>query len=213
MDLSFSDDTLMERFCVSRESIEKLRIYEALLYKWQKAINIVSQKSLADAWIRHFVDSVQLLPLLPEGPMKILDLGSGGGFPGLVIAILRPDCEITLLDSDQRKMQFLQTVSRETGTACQFAPMRLDNYCVKVLEEGALPDCITARGFSALPNILDWTQALNEQKPLRYVLLKGGAAEGEVESARKGFDFSCVSRESITDEHAAILQISDVCKL
>jgi 16S rRNA (guanine527-N7)-methyltransferase len=91
---------------VSRETIERLSAYAALLVKWQARINLVSASTLEDLWRRHMLDSAQLLPLLPEGTTSVIDLGSGAGFPGLVLAILGIP-EVHLIESDQRKCVFL----------------------------------------------------------------------------------------------------------
>src|SRR3954463_8587665 len=96
---------------VSRETMTTLDTYATLLRKWQKAINLVSSATLEDIWRRHFLDSAQLVPLLPEGDGPVVDLGSGAGFPGLVVALLsgRPT---QLIESDQRKAAFLGEVAR-----------------------------------------------------------------------------------------------------
>ena len=104
---------------VSRETIDRLSIYANLLEKWNPRINLVSRSTLDDLWSRHIVDSAQLFELAPVTAKHWVDLGSGGGFPGLVIAILakelRPELEVVLVESDQRKCAFLRTVSRETN--------------------------------------------------------------------------------------------------
>ncbi len=78
-------------FDVSRETLHQLEIYERLLRQWQKAVNLVAPSTLDDVWHRHFADSAQLLPLAPPGTRTWVDLGSGAGFPGLVVAILLAD--------------------------------------------------------------------------------------------------------------------------
>ena len=107
------DKALMEKFDVSRAALSKLRLYHALLLKWQKAVNIVSPKTLDKAWERHFVDSLQVLPFIPDQVKIIADLGSGGGFPGLVIACVRDDVNVHSVESDMKKCQFQSNVSRE----------------------------------------------------------------------------------------------------
>ena len=92
---------------VSRETLPALGAYVDLLTKWQKAINLVGPATLQDAWARHIVDSAQLLPLLPAGAKRLADLGTGAGFPGLVLAALRPDLNVVLIESDARKAAFL----------------------------------------------------------------------------------------------------------
>src|SRR3954468_3465351 len=99
---------------VSRETMTALETYAGLLRKWQKAINLVSAATLDDLWRRHFLDSAQILPLLPTGLGQIVDLGSGACFPGLVLALLsgRPT---KLVESDKPKPSFLGELSRAPG--------------------------------------------------------------------------------------------------
>ena len=95
---------------VSRETLDRLAAYEATLRKWQPKINLVGPSTLPDAWRRHFFDSAQLFPLLPESVRVLVDLGSGAGFPGLVLSIMGVP-EVHLVESDSRKCAFL----REAG--------------------------------------------------------------------------------------------------
>src|SRR3546814_14483358 len=110
------------RLDVSRETLEKFEAYGALLTKWNRAINLVSPRSLEDLWRRHFLDSAQLRRHLPELPgdaaRVILDVGAGAGFPGLVLALL--GCALVhLVEADQRKAQFLREAVRVTGAAAE----------------------------------------------------------------------------------------------
>ena len=89
---------------VSRETLEKLRLYDSLLQKWQAKINLVAKSTLADSWRRHFLDSAQLWPLIPRTPCRHADFGSGAGFPGLVLAIMGIG-DSHLVESDSRKMR------------------------------------------------------------------------------------------------------------
>ena len=99
---------------VSRETLERLKRYAVLLEKWNRAINLVARGSLIDIWRRHMLDSAQLWPLLPAArgrPHRILDLGSGAGFPGLVLAIMgvpERTVEVHLVESDEKKAAFLR---------------------------------------------------------------------------------------------------------
>ena len=108
------DRRVVDQLNVSRETIEQLAAYLALLAKWQPRINLVSSATLADAWRRHILDSAQLAGYLPENGAHILDIGSGAGFPGLVLSIIT-DNQVTLVESDQRKSVFLQTVIPRIG--------------------------------------------------------------------------------------------------
>ena len=195
---------------VSRESFDLMVGYNKLLFKWQRAINLVSPKSMNDAWRRHFVDSVQVLAHLPsDSPAVIVDLGSGGGFAGLVVAMCRPDLQVHLVDSDMRKCQFLRTVSRESS----LANAHVHNERVENVLSEITPDYITARGFAALGDILSFAhEAYPSGIDAEFVLLKGVRYEEEIEAARQKFTFQCDEVPSITDPSSRILRIKNVCK-
>ena len=122
--MSFDRAGFQSNANVSRETMERLDIYADLLRSWTKRINLVSNKTLPMLWQRHFLDSAQLFPFVTEGLW--LDVGSGGGFPGAVIAIMSPDTPVTLVESDQRKAAFLRTVARETGVGFQVKAERME---------------------------------------------------------------------------------------
>jgi 16S rRNA (guanine527-N7)-methyltransferase len=185
-----SPEEFAKAFDVSRETISRLQAYHDLLVKWQKAINIVSPKTLDEVWSRHFADSAQLAERIPQNA-KVADLGSGGGFPGLVLAIMRPDLEIHLVESDLRKSEFLKNVSRETKSAARVHNDRVEN-----ILESIGPGIITARAFAPLVEILEMTKSV-PGAPL--LLLKGKMALEEVEEARKKFIFECADFPSRTE--------------
>jgi 16S rRNA (guanine527-N7)-methyltransferase len=116
------------QFDVSRETLEKLVVYQALLGKWQQRINLVGPATLGAFWTRHVADSAQLLGLARRQDRVWLDLGSGGGFPGLVLAMmLEPRGGfVHLVESDERKVAFLRTVIRETGAPAQVHLSRIE---------------------------------------------------------------------------------------
>ena len=110
---------LSDRLSVSRETIDDLDVLVHHLKKWNKTINLVGKSTVEDVWPRHILDSAQVWQLRPKSLGKWVDLGSGGGFPGLVLAILAkteaPDVVFHLIESDARKCAFLRNVSRETS--------------------------------------------------------------------------------------------------
>lgn len=205
------DFSAVEPYGVSRESFDRLVLYYDLLLKWQKAINLVSPKSLPNAWQRHFIDSAQLLPLLPQDEgLEIVDCGSGGGFAGLVLALCRPDIQVHLIDSDMRKCQFLRTVSRESGAS----NVSVHNARVEEALPRVKPDLITARGFAALSVILGlaWDAYGAADGMPDMLLLKGAAYEAELADAGKNYSFTCDTLPSATDPTARVLRIKNVCK-
>ena len=115
---------------VSRETFEKLEIYANLVVKWQKSVNLVANSTIPDLWHRHIWDSAQLAPLVAThpssgSPLRVLDIGSGAGFPGLVLSILT-DAEIHLVESDQKKCIFMNNVIRECGLTAHTHNRRLE---------------------------------------------------------------------------------------
>ena len=98
---------------VSRETLERLKIYVELLLKWQRAINLIGPGTIADVWGRHVLDCGQLMPYIPRDKTPVVDIGSGAGLPGLIFAIMGvPD--IKLVESDSRKCSFLREAARVT---------------------------------------------------------------------------------------------------
>lgn len=215
---------------VSRESLERLEHYLALLEKWQKAVNLVSPSTLPDAWRRHFLDSIQLGPLLDISEIKatrerragsspvcyaddmsvapdkvtLFDFGSGAGFPGMVLAIIYPELSVHLVESDQKKCSFLSTVSRETKT-----PVSIHNCRIESLKTDAVPDVISARALADLDLLLTYSEPWARLNPDLVLLLpKGENYRAEIASLAPGRYTQCEEFASQTDEKARILRIS-----
>ena len=166
---------------LSSDKREKLEHYVALLKKWQKSINLVSTATLDDVWQRHILDSAQLSSYIPENAC-IMDMGSGAGFPGLVLAIIRSDLKVTLIESDGRKCAFLRTVSRETSTATNIVNQRIES----ISPDDYRCDVITARALAPLKDLLDYTLSFHKNnKNIFCLFLKGENAEKELEEAQK----------------------------
>jgi len=194
---------------VSRETISRLETYATLLRKWQKAINLVSGATLDDLWRRHFLDSAQLLPLLAPseaGGGGITDLGSGAGFPGLVLAILsgRPT---QLIESDQRKAAFLGEAARATGCAD-----RVKIHAGRV--EGLKPwiaGTVTARALAELGQLLQWASPFVGPETV-LLFPKGAKADEEFTAATRVWKIVTERRRSITDSTGLILRLSHLEK-
>ena len=187
---------------VSRETRRRLEVFVETLQRWQKAINLVSRSTLDDIWTRHIIDSAQIVRLLPAGPAILADLGSGGGFPGLVIAALRPDLQITLIESDARKAAFLGEVGRRMGLENQpkIAISRIET----APPVGA--DIVTARALAPLGQLLGWARR-HRKDPAICLFHKGKGWSTEVEEAKKEWQFSPEPVASVTDRDAVILRI------
>ncbi len=194
---------------VSRETLGRLSVYERLIAQWNPAINLVSRSSLADFWGRHALDSAQLLRLAPPGARTWLDLGSGGGFPGLVVAILaaeqRPDLRVTLVESDQRKASFLRTVARETGTAVTVIAERAES----VPPAGA--DVVSARALAPLDRLLPLAERHLAASGVA-IFPKGAAWQAEVNTALANWRFSLQNHASLTDPQGAVLVLEGISR-
>ncbi|MCB1562553.1 MAG: 16S rRNA (guanine(527)-N(7))-methyltransferase RsmG [Alphaproteobacteria bacterium] len=193
-------------FPVSDTVFAKLELYHALLLKWQKALNLVSPKTLDDAWNRHFIDSAQLVPLLEGESRTLVDIGSGAGFPGLVIAMMRPDLEVYLVESDERKCEFLRTVSRETE-----GRITIRNTRIEMLGDEIVPDVVTARALADIKTLLDYSAGWAAKNPaLRCLFLKGRKGSEELSQARAFYEFSAAEVPSKTDPEGVVLDIRDI---
>lgn len=201
----YTKEDFIRLFEVSPECYSKLCTYHDLLVKWQRAINLVSPSTLPQAWHRHFIDSAQITAFLPQDAKIYADLGCGGGFPGLVVAMMRPDLTVHLVESDERKGQFMRTVSRETNLRNVIIHTRR----IEDITPAIQPDFITARALASLDKLLDMVWPWAEQNPdLTLTFMKGERAQEELNAAAARYDFALEQRPSITDDRACILRIT-----
>lgn len=187
---------------VSRETVGRLQVLVDTLTRWQKTINLVGRATLDDVWTRHILDSAQLLPLIPDAAETLVDLGSGAGFPGLVIAALAPRLDVTLIEADARKAAFLGEASRRMGLA------RAPKIRVGRIEAvaPAKSDVITARALAPLGQLLAWA-ARHQGDTTICLFHKGKGWQGELTEAMKSWDITVHPSNSLTDLDAVILRI------
>jgi 16S rRNA (guanine527-N7)-methyltransferase len=193
-----------ERFNVPRETLLKLDAYEGLLADWQVRMNLVGPSTLSQTWNRHFADSAQLLSLGGVG-LRWLDIGAGGGFPGLVIATLDPNAHITLVESIAKKCRFLETVAIELELEPR---VTIENRRIETLPRQRF-DIITARALAPLAQIFAWARPFADNAT-RWVLPKGARWADEVSAAERRFHFAYEQHLSLTDDHARILLVNNV---
>jgi 16S rRNA (guanine527-N7)-methyltransferase len=190
-------------------SAAALDTYACELRRWNRAVNLVSPATLDNLEARHINDSRQLLSYLPDRPVTLMDWGSGGGLPGIVVALSRPDCTVHLVESDQKKCEFLRHVSRETKIPFHVHNVRiedLDPYDIKI-------DIITARALAPLPRLLEWMCTYQQTYPHLYALfLKGKSWREEVLEAEKSFIFKMSSDDSAVDSEGRVLRINHLTK-
>jgi len=186
---------------VSRETEARLRAYLRLLLDWNSRINLVAAAPEEVMWQRHILDSWQLLPLLPDGPLG--DLGSGGGLPGIVIAIGRPQ-ETHLVESDRRKCAFLMEAARQLG----LAHLRVH---ARRIEAAQLPPlaAITARALAPLAELLPHAARLLAPNGVA-VFPKGRTAEAELTAAAPHWFMRVERFASRTDATATIFRLSEI---
>jgi len=194
---------------VSRETYDRLAAFVALLQKWNPRINLVSATTLSEAWQRHILDSIQVFDIADVTEGHWADLGTGGGFPGLVVAILAaeeaPDLAITLVESDQRKAAFLATALRETGARAKIRAERIE----ALAPLGA--DILSARALAPLDRLLEHAERhLNPNG--RALFPKGQNADAELAQALASRRFRYEKHPSRTDSQAVILQIEDIAR-
>jgi 16S rRNA (guanine527-N7)-methyltransferase len=192
---------------VSRETFDKLQQLHALLLKWNPVINLVSKSTLSDSWERHVLDSLQVFDQGPESVENWLDLGSGGGFPGLVVAILGTEggrnLDVTMIESDQRKCQFLRTVLRETGSKGTVLNERIE------LSKPQHADVISARAVADLSTLFGFAERHLADDGI-CLFPKGITWQKEITKAQESWSFEYEAIRSKIEPNAVILKVGDI---
>lgn len=202
------EDEFLRETNVSRETFEKYQLWHKLLVKWNAKINLVAKSTLPEFWTRHALDSWQITPFLRENDKNCLDFGSGGGFPGLSVAIAQspaPKSQVVLTESAGKKASFLKTVSRELDL-----PTEIHSGRIEALEPFPA-DVITARAFAPLNRLLSYSERFLADHT-QLILLKGAAVDEELEIARTQWTFECETVKSLSDEGGCILRIENVSR-
>jgi len=189
---------------VSRETMERLEVYVELLGAWNRRINLVGPRTLGDIWRRHILDSAQLFPYVPPKARVLLDIGSGAGLPGLVLAILGAP-EVHLVEADQRKCAFLREAARVTQAAIRLHPQRLEN----MPRFGV--DVITARAFAPLIDLLDQVEPFIVTHSI-LLALKGKTVGEELTEAAKAWNMRATPHRSLSDPSGTVLQLEQVIR-
>ena len=204
-DAARTPDAVCRRLGVSRETQDRLEAYADLLIRWQSRINLVGPRTIPDLWHRHILDSGQLALHCRALPGVWYDLGSGGGFPGLVLAILGLG-PVQLVESDQRKCAFLREAARVTETEVSVHASRIDALA------GRTARTISARALAPLPRLLELAAPLLGADTTLW-LWKGQDVEAELTQTAKYWRMRVERRSSITDPKATLLHLSEVARV
>ncbi|MGI9387201.1 MAG: 16S rRNA (guanine(527)-N(7))-methyltransferase RsmG [Methyloligellaceae bacterium] len=211
-------------FGVSQETLDRLSVYADLLARWQKTQNLVSPKTLPVIWQRHFADSAQLLDVMPNNARNVWDLGSGAGFPGLILAILLAEKDtacggedggndlgtppiVRLIESNGRKCAFLREVARHSGVTVEIHNRRIETPPDSVKVRSG--DVITARALAPLERLLTLAAPYFASQSTA-LFLKGRAAPQEIERAKRSWRFTWNMIPSRTDPGGSIIVLRDL---
>jgi 16S rRNA (guanine527-N7)-methyltransferase len=189
---------------VSRETLSRLKAYVGLLTDWNARHNLVSKTSLEEVWRRHIWDSAQLARFIPPNAKTLADLGSGAGFPGLVLALLlQGRVAVTLFEATGKKAEFLRTVADRLGLAAAVRNERIET-------AAAVPfDMVTARACAPLPKLLEYAQHLCGPGTV-CLFLKGQNVGVELTEARKSWRMKVRQYPSLTHPFGAVLEIREL---
>ena len=205
-----------DKFCahvtVSRETYEKLCVFNETLIKWQNSINLISNSSIKNIWERHFLDSAQLYTFIRGVDGNIMDFGSGAGFPGMVLAIMGKK-NIHLVESDYKKCVFLKEIAMLTETDITIHNCRIEDLnFINV-------DLVTCRALASLSKLIDYVEifinkSLREKNEFpKLLFLKGKTYYSEINELSKSKKISFKEYPSITEKYGRILYINKVDKL
>ena len=210
MDKSIQIDTFSRFTRVSRETITSLISYEYLLTKANKNLNLIGKSTLNQIWIRHYLDSFQLIDFIDKNDHSLVDLGSGAGFPGLVIAIASRDrkipIKIKLIEKSPKKVRFLNEIIVQLNLKVDVLHQDVIKQKIKIEDE-----IIVARAFKPLEKILGLIhkQAKNWKKIFIFL---GKTGKNELLQASKSWDIEYKQRVSVTNADSIIIEINGLKK-
>ena len=212
-----SPEAFAQAFDVSHETLGNLKIYADLLPQWQKAVNLVAPSTLDQVWHRHLADSAQLAALAPPAARTFADLGSGGGFPALVLAIMlcgqtdrAAPFTMSLIESDIRKGAFLREVIRKTGlktrgNVVEILSIRIEN--PETHAKVGTVDVVTARACASLDRLFQYACPLFHSSSVG-LFMKGRDVEREIAEAQMRWTFSARLIPSRTEPDATIVEVT-----
>ncbi|MGB9366712.1 MAG: 16S rRNA (guanine(527)-N(7))-methyltransferase RsmG [Xanthobacteraceae bacterium] len=195
---------------VSRETWERLEQFVDLLLRWQRSTNLVASSTIPQAWTRHVADSLQLVPIVPNGA-RWIDLGAGGGFPGLVIACVlagKPGAQVHLVESVQKKAAFLRAVVSEIALPAIVHAVRIEDFVSATTERF---DVVTARALAPLDKLIGYAIPLLKTGTVG-LFPKGQDVEAELTQASKSWTIEVDLLPSRTDPRSRIVRVRHASK-
>ena len=196
----------IEKFDVSRETIEKLNIYNDFLLENNKLLNLIGKTTERHVFSRHFKDSAQIYDLIDD-KSEIIDIGSGAGFPGIIIKILMTNDKIKgnviLIDKSPKKCKFLEDLSNKLSLILKIENLRLEDYKFNKIST------VVSRAFKKTVDTID-ILFKNNEKIRNIILIKGKTYQQELDDAKKKYTFHVEKFRSITSDESYILKISDI---
>jgi 16S rRNA (guanine527-N7)-methyltransferase len=199
----FGPEEFAAKTGVSRETLARLKAYADLLGDWNARHNLVAKSTLPDLWHRHMWDSAQLAPLIPEPARTLADLGSGAGFPGLVLAAMRSDLAVTLHEATTKKCAFLQAAADRMGIIVTIANARIEDRPPQPF------DVVTARALAPLPQLLEYAHSFVRPNSV-CLFLKGQNVAAELTEATKYWNMKASQIPSQTDPSGAIVTVREL---
>jgi len=195
-------EQFISHFQVSYETLGKLDLYAKLLQDWGQKFNLVAKSTLPHIWSRHFIDCAQLINSMPKSAKNTADMGSGAGFPGLVLSIMGAP-HVILIEATGKKANFLREVIQELKLDATVLQQRVEE--TKTLKA----DVITARALSPLPDLLKLANRLTKEDSL-CLFLKGKNADAELTESKKHWTFECDKLPSLSDNTGSVLILRDL---
>ena len=200
----FGPEDFAEKTGVSRETLSRLKAYADILKDWNERHNLASARSLDDVWRRHMWDSAQLMNYIPPYATTLVDLGSGAGFPGLVLAeLLRNKVSVVLYEATRKKAEFLEAAAQRMGLNVGIRNVRIE----AGRHEPA--DVVTARAVAPLDQLLGYAQQFTAKHTV-CLFLKGQSVASELTQARKSWRMKVSQHQSATDASGVILEIREL---
>ena len=201
--MPFGPEEFAAQTGVSRETLARLKAYADMLLDWNERHNLVARSTLPDLWQRHFWDSAQLAPLIPDTARTLADLGSGAGFPGLVLAAMRPELAVTLHEATTKKCAFLQAAADRMGLRVSIANARMEDLPPRPF------DVVTARACAPLPQLLEYAHRCVIPNSV-CLFLKGQNVGSELTEAAKYWNIKVSQIPSQTDPSGAIVTVREL---